>query len=274
MQRRIDAGGTGLDVLEDGAGGSPLLVLHGFCGAKENFADVVPFIAEGGWHVVVPDQRGHGSSDHPDGEGAYEYETFIEDALELADALGWGRFTLLGHSMGGMVALRLVIGHPERVGGLILMDTSYRPFDVDPELAAAGRMIVETGGMKGLVEALRGGEDPLATEAHRRLLQERPEYEVVLEAQNLACSAQMWLAMSKEILEGSDLVGELPKIAVPTLVVVGEQDTPFLDSSRVMAREIRNARLAVIEDAGHSPQLEAPGPWLAAVTSFLDDLRR
>ena len=154
------------------------------------------------------------------------------------------------------------------------MDTFCGPVAVDPELAAAGRKIVESGGMPALVEAMRQLEDPLTTEAHRRLLAERPGYEEALDAQTLACSRDMWLSMSEEMFAARDLVGELGRLEMPTLVVVGEQDKPFLDPSRRMVGAIPGARFAVISDAGHSPQLEAPAAWLAAVTDFLDGIAR
>ena len=102
--RRVLAGALTLEVAEAGAGGRPLLLVHGFCGAKEDFAEAVPALAQRGWHVVAPDLRGHGESDAPPRPHAYGLEIFAADVVALADALGWPRFSLLGHSMGGMVA--------------------------------------------------------------------------------------------------------------------------------------------------------------------------
>lgn len=267
--RRIEARGVSLAVLEAGSGGTPLLVLHGLCGAKENFAEIMEPLAEGGWHVVVPDQRGHGETGGPAGDLGYSFEIYADDALGLADALGWDRLVLLGHSMGGMTAQFVAIGHPERLIALVLMDTSHGPLDIDPELAAAGREIVSSGGMAALVKAMSAGDDPLATEAHRRLLAERPGYQEMIDSQNLAASPRMWLAMSEQILTAPDRLLELGTLALPTLVVVGEQDGTFLEPSRRMASSIEGASLEVVPRAGHSPQLESPEAWLAAVLGFL-----
>ncbi|MGH9030444.1 MAG: alpha/beta fold hydrolase [Acidimicrobiales bacterium] len=268
--RRVDAGGTGLDLIEAGEGGRPLLVLHGFCGAKESFSERLPALAARGWHVVVPDQRGHGSSDHPTGEGAYSFERFVDDAVALVDALGWDRLALLGHSMGGMTSQRLAVANQHRLDGLVLMDTSHRKLELDPELAAAGRDIVRRDGLEGLVEALRDTDGPLVTPAHRRLLTDRPGYQAELDAQTLACSAEMWLSMSEEMFAARDVLAELRSLELPTLVIVGEQDRPFLGPSRAIAEAIPGARIEVIAEAGHSPQLEAPAAWTEVLTSFLD----
>lgn len=263
-----------LAVLEWGEGGRPLLVLHGFCGAKENYSELAAPLAEEGWHVVVPDQRGHGESDHPADRSAYSFGAFVVDALALADTLGFESFVLLGHSMGGMTAQMLALEHPGRLGALVLMDTSHTSVEMDPELARAGRNLVETGGIPAMVEALKAAGDPLATDAHRRLVAERPGLSETLDAQTLGCSKEMWLSMSQAMFDAPDRLELLGKLRVPTLVVVGEQDAPFVAASRRMADAIPGAALAVLEDAGHSPQLEAPGATVEALLGFLTEPAR
>src|SRR5580765_970969 len=93
-----------LDVAHAGEGGRPLLLIHGFTGAKEDFTDWLDPLAKRGWHAVAPDLRGHGGSAHPEQETDYSFEIFAADMVKLTDALGWDRFVVLGHSMGGMIA--------------------------------------------------------------------------------------------------------------------------------------------------------------------------
>src|SRR5436190_24190959 len=93
-----------LEVAQAGEGGRPLLLVHGFTGAKEDFTDWLEPLAERGWHAVAPDLRGHGTSAHPEKETDYSLSVFVADVVGLADALGWDRFVLLGHPMGGMIA--------------------------------------------------------------------------------------------------------------------------------------------------------------------------
>ena len=105
------------------------MLVHGFGGAKEDFADHVPELARD-HTVVVFDHRGHGESDKPDDLAAYSFDRLVADTLAVADAVGLDRFRLLGHSMGGMVARRVVLQHPERVEALILMDTAPGPIEL------------------------------------------------------------------------------------------------------------------------------------------------
>ena len=107
--RTVDIGTVQLNIAEEGLGGRPLMLVHGFTGAKEDFGDFLAPLAERGWHVVAPDLRGHGASGKPDDESAYTLATFAGDLFALADSLGWSRFTLLGHSMGGMIAQHMLL---------------------------------------------------------------------------------------------------------------------------------------------------------------------
>src|SRR5437879_12046508 len=96
----VDVGPVTLSVAAAGAGGRPLLLVHGFGGAKEDFTDFLDDLAALGWHAVAPDLRGHGNSDKPDDEQAYSFEIFEADLVALVDHLGWARFVVLGHAMG------------------------------------------------------------------------------------------------------------------------------------------------------------------------------
>ena len=271
--RRVRSGDVELEVLEAGAGGRPLLLVHGFTGAKEDFADHADQLAGLGWHVVAPDNRGHGRSDHPEGTSAYTFDLFAADTVALADALGWDRFVLLGHSMGGMIAQVVAASYPDRLDGLVLMDTSHAAVEgLDPGAVELGKAIVRDGGLAALVDAQRGRGGELDTPAHKRVEAERPGYVEFNERKSLDASPDMWLAMVDEIVAGGDRLEPLRDLDVPTLVIVGEQDAPFIAPSEQMAKTIPGARLAVIPDAGHSPQFESPDAWWDALTTFLGSL--
>ena len=102
---------------------------------------------------------------------------------------------------------------------------------------------------------------------------EREGYTAFGERKFLACSPAMYAAMAAELLNDHDYLAQLATLDVPTLVVVGEQDTPFLAPSQVMADAIPDAELVVLPDAGHSPQFEAPEAWWDAVSGFLERVR-
>jgi pimeloyl-ACP methyl ester carboxylesterase len=268
----ITVGEVELAVASAGSGErGRVLLLHGFGGAKEDFADWLDPLAAEGWHAVAYDQRGHGRSGRPELEAAYSLPIFKADLLALVDAIGWDQFLLLGHSMGGMVAQVVAVTAPARLCGLVLMDTTHGPIDgLDPELVSMGQKVVREGGMPALLEAQKAmGSGPLDSPAHLRVVAERDGYLQFCDGKTLATSPHMWLALSGQMVEQADRLEELRSLPMPVLVVAGEQDEGFLRPSRVMSSVIPGARLAVIPDAGHSPQFEAPEAWFEAVLAFL-----
>jgi 3-oxoadipate enol-lactonase len=265
----------GLGLAQAGKGGRPLLLVHGFTGAKEDFAEVLAPLAEAGWHAVAPDLPGHGESRGPGDEGAYSLDGFVADLLMLADALGWTTFALLGHSMGGMIAQRLVISHPHRVSALVLMDTAHGvPDGLDADAVALGQSIVREHGMLTLLalQNERRERDLQVTPAHLRLLRERPGYGEYCDRKLLASSPAMWLAMTGEFLNQADRLDALASLSIPVLVIVGEQDESYLGHAERLAKAIPSAQLAVIADAGHAPQFENPAAWWDTLRNFLEEL--
>jgi len=272
--RRVHTGSVELEIAETGVGGRPLLMVHGFTGAKEDFGDWWDQLAERGWHVVAPDLRGHGASDHPDRAEDYSLELFESDLVALVDDLGWDRFVLVGHSMGGMIGQDIAIHHRERIQGLVLMDTVANA----PAMKGGGATLVvlkvvsRLFGMKTMARFLRK-PPPGSPESVRRLYAERPGYADWAQAKILASSPVMARTMTAALPGRADRVPALRSLDMPVLVIVGEHDMPgFLDESSRMADAIPGATFVVMDGAAHSPQLETPDQWWAAVTGFLDPL--
>jgi pimeloyl-ACP methyl ester carboxylesterase len=257
-------------LLEAGEGGRPLLLVHGFTGAKEDFGDWVDAFAEAGWWVVVPDLRGHGATEHPHGEDAYSLATFADDLLDLADQLGWDRFALLGHSMGGMIAQDLVLRRPERVERLVLLDTHHGPIDgLEPETVQLGVEILRSQGLPALLELMASLPAEPKAPSDERLRATRPGYAEFADAKVHRCSAHMYAAMGLELTGRHDRLPELESLALPVQVVVGAEDRNFLAAAHRMAAAIPGAELVVVPDAAHSPQFENPEAWWEAVSAFL-----
>jgi 3-oxoadipate enol-lactonase len=267
-------GGERLTIDEVGVGGRGLLLVHGFTGGRVDFADHLDALAEAGWWVVAPDLRGHGDSWHPEEESDYSFEHFAGDMWSLVDALGWDRVVLLGHSMGGMIAQVAATTRPEALDGLVLMDTTHGPLEIDRDLALLGAELVREGGMAAVKEALDAmeGDGPLGTPANERLLAERPGYRELGDQKFLGSSPAMYASMIGQMIDQADRLQHLADVSVPTLVIVGEQDTPFVAPSQAMAAAVPGARLEVIADAGHSPQFENADAWRAVMLDFLATL--
>ena len=255
-----------------GAGGRPFLLVHGFTGAKEDFTDWLDRLAAAGWHAVAPDNRGHGASEKPDDESQYTFDLLATDLLELADGL-WGSdasFVLLGHSMGGMVAQVLAARAPHRLAGLVLMDTLHGPLDIitRDELDLA-KLVVREQGIDGLAAALKERGGKLDTPAHERLVRERPGYQEFMDRKFADTAPAAYGALLEAMFSATDRLESLASLSMPTLVITGEQDRPILKPSMAMAETIPGAELAVIPEAGHSPQFENPDAWWDAVSTFL-----
>jgi pimeloyl-ACP methyl ester carboxylesterase len=263
----------GVELAVDVAGEGPgLLLVHGLGGWRLDFADHVATLARD--HTVVTfDHRGHGDSDKPTDPAAYSFARLVQDTLAVADATGLDNFRLLGHSMGGMVARKIAMHEPARVDALVMMDTSAGPVPgFDPDLMDIACDVALNQGKIALKELLDFG-GALDSPAYREVLEERPGF-AELEAKKWAgVSEIMWGTLAHQLAHQSD---DLPAFAAslqaPLLILVGEQDKPFVIASHLMADAIPDAQLVVIPDAGHSPQTENPAAWIAALTGFLSSL--
>ena len=276
-ERSVDTGSIHLTIAEEGVGGRPLMLVHGFTGAKEDFGDFLLPLVERGWHVVAPDLRGHGASDKPTDESAYTLPIFAGDVLALADALGWSRFTLLGHSMGGMIAQQMLLAAPDRIEGLILMDTAHGRLDhpLDEGMIERAITFIRANGIEAWKQMMESqAERGLSTPADLRVRAERPGYVEFGERKLLAVSPAMVVSMLGQLGTIDDRLERLAAHTTPTLVIVGEQDKPFIGASERMADVMPGASLAVIPDAGHCPQFEAPDAWWQALSGFLDRVQQ
>ena len=261
-------------VAEAGVGGRPLMLVHGFTGAKEDFTEWLDPLAGLGWHAVAPDLRGHGASGKPAEEPAYSFSMFAADLFDLFDALGWSSAVALGHSMGGMVLQTAALAAPARFDAIVLMGTSHRAVAADPAVIALAVAIARAEGMSALLvaqEALEG-EGPLANEIDRRLKAERPGYKEFGDRKMLASSPAMYAAMIAAITDRSgdhDRLEQLRSLTMPAMVLVGEHDQPFVKPSKRMADALPLGELVVIPGAAHSPQFENPDRWWDALQAFL-----
>jgi pimeloyl-ACP methyl ester carboxylesterase len=273
--RLVPVGEIKLSVADAGAGGRPLLLVHGFTGAKEDFTPWLDRLADDGWHAVAPDLRGHGSSAKPGSEDAYSFEILADDMLRLADALGWDRFTLLGHSMGGMVAQVVAIRAAARLAGLVLMDTGHGAVEgIEPDMVAAAVEIVRWRGIDALADVLADRSSPLETPSYRRLLDTPPGYAAFCDDKFRATSPALYAGMAPSFASADDRLPGLAALSgsLTALVVVGEEDAPFLGPSARLAEAMAGSSLAVIPDAGHSPQFENPEAWWKVLSEFLAGL--
>lgn len=268
----LSINGVDLVVEDHGAGDRPFVLLHGFTGYRHDFLDQLSELATLG-RTVVYDHRGHGESQNTGDPTGYTFDQLVDDLRGVLDALDVPCCDLLGHSMGGMIALRFALACPDRVASLVLMDTAARAPDGMPRapLAAAGA-IARSDGMATLAALLRGrsADDPGRPVAERRL--EAALGEAFWERRRRRLTAmdpEAFASLALELVDQVPLTPRLCAIRCPTTVVVGAEDAGFLAPAAELAASVPTAELITIPDAAHSPQLENPTAWLAAIRSHL-----
>jgi 2-succinyl-6-hydroxy-2,4-cyclohexadiene-1-carboxylate synthase len=275
--QRVRVNGIEIAFEEHGTGTRPLVLLHGFTGYRQDFATQLGALAAHG-RLIVPDLRGHGDSAHAGDPADYTLDHLRVDLVALLDALDVERCDLLGHSMGGMVALRAALAHADRIDSLLLMDTAPGPLAWvnRDQLALATRVALEAG-MQSLATILRARakDDPDRGAPDRRLEERWGEerFWAWRESRIAAMDPHAYAAFGLALVEQEDLTARLRDIAAPTTVLVGELDREFRAPAEVLAREIPDAMLVVLPEGGHQPQHEAPAAWLAAVTAHLTRAR-
>jgi pimeloyl-ACP methyl ester carboxylesterase len=276
--RKIALRGMEMELEDAGSGERPFVLVHGFTGSRDDFREHVPELARLG-RTIALDQRGHGGSSNSGRAEDYTLQGLVADLEAAFDALDLERADLLGHSLGGMVALRFALTHPERVASLVLMDTSPSPLKMPiSETVRAGiSALARAQGMGALVAAMRemAARNPAAPPAAKRT-EARMGSDVFWERVRRKLEAMdpvAWDALSRALGEQASVADRLGEIDCPTLVMVGAEDIPFLKPSDEMERGIRGATRVTIPDAAHSPQLENPEAWSAAIHAHLSRAR-
>ena len=245
--------------LETHGSGPPLLLLHGFTGAAESFADLRPALAHS-FRCIVPDLVGHGSSGAPESLARYRMERCVADLCALLDALATGPVHVLGYSMGGRVALSLCAAFPERVKSAVLVGASA---GIEDPAARAARQRsdetlaqrIEREGVPAFVE--QWSRLPLFASQETRLA---PEQRARQERQRLRNRAGGLARSLRGMGSGAQppLHALLPHIGTPLLLLAGADDAKFRAIARDLARRLPNAAVEIVPEAGHAAHLESP----------------
>jgi pimeloyl-ACP methyl ester carboxylesterase len=244
----------GVQVYYESHGSGPAVLLsHGYSSTSHMWAGQVEALA-GDYHVITWDMRGHGKTDSPEDRAAYSEQATVEDMAAILRACGEPRAVIGGLSLGGYMSLAFYLAHPEMTRALMLFDTGpgYR----NPKSREAWNQTsirrAERFEAQGL-DALGAG-DEVRRDLHRS-------------AAGLANAARGMLAQFDD-----RVITSLDQIAVPTLVLVGANDEPFLAGTDYMVNKIPGATKAVIADAGHASNIHQPAAFNAATRAFLESL--
>lgn len=246
----------------DTGAGRPLVLVHGFPLDLRMWQHQIDHFS-GRFRVIAPDLRGFGKSESSQPFTIASLASDLRALLRGIDALPC---VLAGLSMGGYVALAYAKMCPTDLTGLILADTRAAGDTADGK-AARNKMIetVRSGGAKSVAEQML----PKMLSDHTRAHQ--PRLEGTMRDMMEHCSPTTIEHALTAMRDREDYTDELPSIAIPTLILVGEHDalTPP-DLSRAMHERIPRSQLAIIPNAGHMSPLENPAHFNRQLDQFLD----
>jgi 3-oxoadipate enol-lactonase len=231
-----------------GNGSHTIVLTHGLAGSGSLWREQVRGLSAE-FRVVTWDLRGHGQSGAT--TDAFTLTDLAEDLGAVLDDVGIDRAVVLGHSAGGVIAMRFALDHPDRVAALILVGTAgqcnQRAADFYEQLASQA---IESGMESvhrnlGLAAEGATAGDPLTFAGVAR------------------CMAN---------LLNEPLTPEVERIRCPTLIIVGDKDFIGAGGSVTLSRRIPGSRLEIIPERGHGIFLEDPEGFNAMVTAFVQEL--
>jgi len=265
--------GVSIHVRVDGpVNGTPVVMLHGYVGRSQNWDRATGVLTSAGYRVFRFDHRGHGRSTHVGDESAYDFDRLRLDVLAVADALDIGPFHLVGHSMGGLVALLLSIENPERLSSVMFVDCSPLPGQAGrPVWGHVRRFVGYRIGAQRVIRILapalalisQGAAADLTWSERFAVLGELADS--VNEVDPAA-----FVAFGEQLGSHGDLRPHLGAIDVTTTVIVGEFELARLRAgAEALVAGIADARFEIIDGAGHSPPTEKPERFNAALLNHL-----
>lgn len=263
---------------EETGSGSPLMLLHGFSVTSAYWSKpgVTGRLARR-YRVIAPDLRGHGRTHVNGAPLGFDADTMVEDIHALAAALAMERFHLVGHSMGGMVAVRYALRYSPGLLSLTLIGTgSATAFGAgDPRLRRQGlelfAQLYERFTWDQLFAHLRSIPGPLLY--HLNFHPERERLWGLLEEISRENDPKTLGAFARSFFTDPDpRLEELRRIQCPTLVLLGDHDKLFISSSAELAREIPQARQVLMSRVGHMTALETPERTSQEILAFLAEL--
>lgn len=240
------------------AGGEPVVFLHGFSDSWFSFSPILPLLSPA-LRCFALTQRGHGTSDRP--PTGYTMDDFAADVVAFLDARGIAQATLVGHSMGSMVAQRVAARWPHRVARLVLVGAG-----------TTGNLDT----VRGLQQALAELGDTIPMEfvrqfqlscAHQPLA---AQFVDAVVAESMRLPAYVWHEIAAALV-AMDGRADLANIDAPTLVVWGELDGVFgRDEQDRLHAGIPQSTLVVHAETGHTPHWERPIRFARGLQAFIE----
>jgi pimeloyl-ACP methyl ester carboxylesterase len=276
-----------MDVPAEKPNGRTVVLLHGKNFPASYWAPTIGFLTARGYRVIAPDQIGFGKSSKPAGY-QYSFQQLAENTRAVLDAAGVTQVSVVGHSMGGMLATRFALMHPDRVEKLVLVN----PIGLEDWKAVVPYRTIDAWyaqELKATVDSVREYQrtsyyDGKWTPEYEKLIEipagmtRHPDYPKVAWAS----------ALTYDMVFTQPVVHEFPQLKVPTLLVIGQRDRTAVGKAwapkdvaatlgdypalgKKAAAAIPGARLIELPGVGHMPQVEAFDAYAQALEGFLGD---
>jgi pimeloyl-ACP methyl ester carboxylesterase len=246
--------------------GKAVVFLHGYTGSSQDWANQIAAL---GWmyKVVALDLRGHGKSAAPSREEEYSVQIFTDDVFALLRMLNIKQCCLVGHSLGGFIALQFALEHPGMLAALVLVDTSSGEFARDPNYAELRQRLDELARSQSMEAAFEydAANNPQRVER----FQKHPELREITRQKMLMTSVDGFIHAAKAIQKWQAVTSRLAEIGVPALIYWGDEDLPFTDAVQILKGGIADSELVTVKGVGHSPHEESPDFFNDTLLKFL-----
>ncbi len=249
--------GLTLKYLEAGRSGAPeLILLHGVTDTSRSWTLAAPYL-ERRFHLTIPDLRGHGASEAP--QGAYTIPQFAQDIVELMDGLGIRQAAIAGHSMGSFIARQIAIDHPERVSKVVLIASA---------LSGVGNQVLMDAWVA--LRSFRSGLDPDFVKAWTAVPNPvDPVFFEAVAAETARVPLHVWIAAIQGLLT-DDHHAFIGYIHAPALILWGTIDNMFLESDfQALTQAMPQAKTKIYSGVGHCIQWEQPQAVANDIADFL-----
>jgi pimeloyl-ACP methyl ester carboxylesterase len=255
---------------EETGSGVPLVFVHEFAGDHRSWEPQVRHFARR-YRCVVYAARGYPPSDVPAEPERYGQYRAVDDLVAVLDAVGADRAHVVGNSMGGFCTLHFGLRHPERARSLVVAGCGYgahpdarEKFRSESEKVAVA---FETEGSAGMAEWY--GYGPARVQFENKDPRGHAEHVAVLAEHDPVGAARTMRGVQKARPSLYDLRADLAALAVPTLIVAGDEDDGVLETDLMLKRTIPRSGLVVLPKTGHVTNLEEPELFNHHVERFL-----
>jgi esterase len=247
--------------------GKPIIILHGLFGMNDNWMTMAKRLSESNFHVYVPDLRNHGQSPHSD---TWDYKTMSEDVLELMHAHNIVSPMIIGHSMGGKVAMQMAALHPKKISALVVVDMAPKTYPV----LHASILSVLNELNKSAPFTRNKAEQLLFRRIHdaatvKFLLKNL--YWKTDEKGGIALAFRFNLKAITAKIKNMGIEIVFPhKVTIPTLFMRGEKSDYLADKDfPAIKKHFSKAELVTVKGAGHWVHAENPEGFLTEILHFI-----